>query len=101
MANNKTEWELLVPEAPVKVMRTSSAPGIGSIAGKRLGLFWNLKPNGEVFLLRVGQRLKARFPDIILREFLPGKPDMTRGAFADVLDKVAAQCDAVILSTGD
>ncbi|MFH1652256.1 MAG: hypothetical protein ABID87_09195 [Chloroflexota bacterium] len=101
MVNKQAKWELLVPEAPVKALRTDVAPGIEKIAGKRVGLFWNLKPNGEVFLLRAGERLRERFPDISLQEFLPGKPDMTRGASPAALKEVAEKCDVVILSTGD
>jgi hypothetical protein len=63
--------------------------------------FWNTKPNGDVFLLRIGERLKKRFENIQLIEFMPGKADSAIGAPAVALKEAATRCDAVLLSTGD
>ena len=101
ISQSDAEWEIMVPRAPGRVTKAEGTPGIKTLDGKRVGLFWNTKPNGDVFLLRIGEHLKKRFKNIQLIEFMPGKADSAIGAPAVALKKVASRCDAVLLSTGD
>jgi len=94
-------WELLVPTSPGRVLRTETAVRIKTFDGKRVGLFWNTKPNGDVFLRRVGERLKERFKDVKIVEFLPGKRDATTAAPGIAIKEAAEKCDVVVLSSGD
>ena len=95
------EWELMVPTSPGRILRTETPARIKTFDGKRVGLFWNTKPNGDLFLIRVGERLKERFKDIKIVGFLPGKGDSTTAAPSTAIKEAAEKCDAVLLSTGD
>ena len=101
ISQSDPEWEIMVPIAPGRITKAKGAPGLETLDGKRVGLFWNTKPNGDVFLLRIGEHLKKRFKNIQLIEFMPGKGDSAIGAPAVALKKAATRCDAVLLSTGD
>jgi hypothetical protein len=101
ISQSDPEWEIMVPMATGRVTKAEGAPGLKTLDGKRVGLFWNTKPNGDVFLLRIGERLKERFENIQLIEFMPGKADSAIGAPAVALKEAATRCDAVLLSTGD
>jgi hypothetical protein len=95
------EWEVLIPTSPGRILRTETAARIKTLDGKRVGLFWNTKPNGDLFLIRVGERLKERFKDVKIVEFLPGKEDTTSAAPNTAINEASEKCDVVILSTGD
>ena len=95
------ELELLVPEAPGMVVKGTVTSSLETLEGKSIGLFWNGKPNGDVFLKKAGELLKTRFKNIKLIEYMPGKVDSTSGANPANLRKVAQECDLVLLSLGD
>lgn len=88
-------------EAPSKISKIDIVPRIETFDAKRVGLFWNVKPNGDVFLNRVGELLRDRFKDVKIIEFLPGKPDATVGAIPSTIKEVVGKCDVVVLSTSD
>lgn len=67
-----------------------------SLAGKRIGLLDNNKPNADKFLQFVGARLQERFTDIELI----AKRKMTRTA-ADGLKELAERCDVVVNAFAD
>ncbi|MFH1650664.1 MAG: hypothetical protein ABID87_00955 [Chloroflexota bacterium] len=98
---SQTEWEVCVPTAPSRAAAAATASRPKTLAGKRIGLFWNTKPNGDVFLLRIGELLKERFPDAELVKFFPGKADSAIGAPAAALKDAAEKSDVLLLSTGD
>ena len=83
------ELELLVPEAPGMVVRDRYS-SLETLEGKSIGLFWNGKPNGDVFL-KSGELLKTRFKNIKLIEYMPGKVDKPSGANPAILQKVAQE----------
>ena len=67
-----------------------------SLAGRRVGLLDNNKPNADRFLQLVGQRLQARYADLTL---VP-KRKMTRME-SDGLAQLAESCDVVINAFAD
>jgi len=67
-----------------------------SLAGLRIGLLDNNKPNADKFLEIVGDLLNARYPDV----HLVAKRKMTRME-ADGLSELAASCDVVINAFAD
>jgi len=80
------------------------APRIKNLSGKRIGLLWNSKPNGDLFLNGVAEHLNERYQNIRIIKFWeldPGgtmHPDRkTDGA----LDFIAKSADMVIASTAD
>ena len=84
-AQQKMDWELLVPEGGVIQEPLKLAPRITSLEGKTIGLRWNGKPNGEILLNKVADLLKVKVPGIKVIKFyeveqstihtdLPGPP---------------------------
>ena len=72
------------------------APRIGDLNSKTIGLLWNGKAGGDVFLQLLADRIGRRFPQARLRH--------VRGAFPtskEVVADAAASCDAVIGAQGD
>ena len=48
---------------------TNFSPRIDSFDGKRIGLLWNSKPNGDYYLNRVAELLAQRFPSAKIIKF--------------------------------
>ena len=67
-----------------------------NLAGRRVGLLDNNKPNADSFLQMIGQLLQSRYPEIKL---IP-KRKMTRME-SDGLAQLAASCDVVINAFAD
>jgi hypothetical protein len=67
-----------------------------SLAGRRIGLLDNNKPNADRFLQLIGELLQARHPDIQL----VAKRKMTRME-SDGLAQLAEDCDVVINAFAD
>ncbi len=99
--SSRKKTEVMIPTSPGRIVKIETANRIKALDGKRVGLFWNTKPNGDVFLTRVGELLKERFRGIKIVEFLPGKGDTTSAAPSTAIEEAAEKCDVIILSTGD
>ncbi|OGO21687.1 MAG: hypothetical protein A2144_13665 [Chloroflexi bacterium RBG_16_50_9] len=95
-----TQLEVLVPVAPAEAPITDTGLRGHTIAGKRLGLFWNRKPNGDILLSRFGELLQERHSDTKI-EWLQGKGDPAKGAPMSAIKEALKKCDAVILAAGD
>ena len=67
-----------------------------SLAGRRVGMLDNNKPNADRFLQLIGELLQARHPDIQL----VAKRKMTRME-SDGLAQLAEDCDVVINAFAD
>lgn len=81
-----------------------SAPRIDNFKGKRIGLLWNGKPNGDSFLNRVAELLMKRYKDSKIIKFR--EMDPTGIMHADrktdyALDFMAKNADIVIASIAD
>ena len=80
------------------------APRINSFEGKRIGLLWNSKPNGDFFLNRVAELLVERYKDIKIIKFWEVDPVRTKHADRktdEALDFMAKNADMVIASNAD
>ena len=93
------------PVAAVLTHHVKAAPRPASLAGKTVGLVWNLKAGGDVALERVADRLGVRFPGV---RFVPfhGAFGGHRIALVSQIDpgeadRIAAQCDVVVGTTAD
>jgi hypothetical protein len=53
--------------------KTSSAPPLAGLNGKRLGLCWTAFTNGDIVLRLFREHLAKRFPDMEFVEFAPGR----------------------------
>ena len=58
------ELEILNPVAQVSVHKSSLAPRLGNLDNKRIALYWNGKPGGDIALNRIGQLLESKFGDV-------------------------------------
>ena len=92
--------EIFDPIAPGKLKKVQLSPRSKVLSGKRLGLFWNRKPNGDVLLSRFSEILKAYYQDITI-EWLQGKGDPAQKAPYSALKEAQEKCDGVILASGD
>lgn len=69
----------------------------GDLTGKRLGLFWNGKHNGDVLLARIAELLHRRFSKLEITQFNYGY----EGAGLEAVSRMAQEADLVIGAIGD
>lgn len=74
---------------------------LSDLAGKRIGLYWNLKPGGDAALKRAGELLGSRFPDIETKIYVGSIGAANRFMTKDDIKRIMAECSAVIGSTAD
>lgn len=95
----KVYLEVLDPTGGPILKRKMRAPRLASLEGKRIGLVWNRKPNGDILLEEVGYLLKERCPSVTIlprpvsfccRQLPPGE-----------LERIAGEIDAALFSLGD
>jgi hypothetical protein len=60
----QTPWKLVSPEAVVQIDATPVNPHPRDLSGKRVVLYWNGKPNGDLFLNRIGELLIERVDNV-------------------------------------
>ena len=56
--------EVFSPESDTRVDKIVGAPRFTSLDGKRVGLIFNEKPQGDVLLERTAELMKERFRDV-------------------------------------
>jgi hypothetical protein len=101
------EWELVNPAGIIKITPIKMAPRITSLEGKTIGLKWNQKPNGNIFLDRIAELLKEKVPSAKIVKFYDVEPTtVPQSANMDVAEQkakiiakykpdivIGAQCD--------
>lgn len=71
-------------------------PRVPDLAGKTIGLYWNGKPDGDLFSDVIEARLKKKFPEVnVLRYNGPGDLGET------MAPKIAKEVDALMYGVGD
>jgi hypothetical protein len=84
--------------------RAGSGPGLGlaprpeTLEGRRVGLLWTSKMNGDVFLERIAELLEHSFEHI--RVLKRAKPTSEKPVPETTLDELRT-CDAVVVAFGD
>jgi len=92
--------EILVPTADPKIKKLPLNPTVPDLNGKVLGFLWDEKPNGDLFLQRIRDRLTKKLN-------LAGSIWKQVEAFhipveeAPEVKQLAATADAVIIAIGD
>ena len=72
------------------------APRVTDLAGKKIGLYWNGKPDGNLFFDRVQELLQKKFPTItVLRH--SGGFDLGD----ELAAKIAKEVDTFVYGVGD
>jgi len=89
-------WEVLDPTAGYEAVVYGPAPRLEDLNNKKVGLFWNGKPGGNVVLDSIGALLQCRYESIQLKFFNAGFP-----AAPEMIKQMAAESDVVIVATGD
>ena len=80
------------------------ASRVSTLEGRRIGLLWNGKPNGDIFLDRVAENLEKRCKDIKIIKFWKVDPEHTALSnkySEETLDRIANSADIVIASQAD
>lgn len=100
MEENFENIEVLNPVAPSRIADITVGHKVVTLEGKKIGLFWNRKPNGDIVLSRFGELLKQRYPDVKV-EWLPGKNDPAQSAPEATLKEASEACDFIIVAAAD
>ncbi len=80
------------------------ASRVSTLEGRRIGLLWNGKPNGDIFLDRIAEILEKKYKDIEIVKFWkvdPGHTAFSNKYSEETLDRIANSADIVIASQGD
>lgn len=95
--------EVLDPTSMPRVAEKRVASYLDDLDGKVIGFLWNRKPNGDLLLRRIEERLSQRFKfkEVIRREKLPSTGGASWPASAELLDGIAAKCHLVVNAVGD
>jgi hypothetical protein len=111
-------WEVLNPAGIIKIEPIKMASRLKTLDGKTIGLRWNGKPDGDIFLDRIAELLSKQVPTAKIVKIYEidrmtiGTSDLpywkgaatTRGGkAAEMAKKIAdnVKPDLVIASTGD
>jgi len=73
-AEKAQNWELVNPAGAIKIIPIKMAARISTLEGKTVGLKWNQKPNGNIFLDRVAELLQERIPGVKIVKFYEVEP---------------------------
>ena len=99
------EWTVYSPAGvAMKGQPVSLAPRIDTLAGKKIGLLWNHKPGGDVFLSRLAELLEKKYQDveiIKLWEIDAIGAKFRRKAEDEVVEQLAKSVDLIIASQAD
>ena len=85
------EWELVNPAGAIAIKPIEIAPRIASLEGKTVGLKWNTKPNGNLFLDRVAELLIKQIPGVKIVKFWEVEPTTAPQTQTQVEAKQKAQ----------
>jgi hypothetical protein len=96
-------WTLLSPEGETPKEAFETAGRGGDFNGKTIGLFWNGKPGGSVFLEEVGRQLKQRYQGASIRKIWEERPGTVTsyGNTPENLAYMAQSADLVIAASSD
>jgi hypothetical protein len=83
----------------MRVLERPLAARPGSLAGWRLGIRWNEKPNANILLGRLRELLAERYGAMATAWEV--KPVASAPAPSDVIQKLIQECDVVVNAVGD
>lgn len=93
--------EILNPVAEIKQARISAARRLESLEGKTVGLFWNMKAGGDIALTTIAEELTKRHPGVTFRNYIGSVGNLVRQATVEDVERIAAECDAVVGTSSD
>lgn len=95
------ELKVMNPVAPAVEQRSEPASRVQDLAGKRIGLYWNMKGGGDVALQHIADVLGAKYPTASFSFHQGDVGAMTRRVTKGAADKIAASVDALVGTTAD
>ena len=98
MASNQ-ETKVLHPAAEDTVRKFGLAPRLADLRGATVGLIDNHKRNADVYLEELGRMLQEEYG--VSRVVTYHKVSQSMPTPDDVLDRLAAECDAIIHAVAD
>lgn len=99
----KQEIDVYCPTGAVITKEYSHvASRVSTLEGRRVGLLWNGKPNGDKFLDRVAENLGKKYKNIEIVKLWEADSEFIAYKHSDEsLDRIANSADIVIAATGD
>lgn len=89
--------DVLDPVAVVAAKTVTPAPRLPNLEGRKIGLYWNTKPGGNIGLEEAAKLLGEKYENISFEKFYYRYP-----VGKAVLEQVKKSgCDAIIGSTAD
>ena len=100
---DRQEWKLMNPVGDVDIESRDVATRLDDFSGKRVGFWWNGKPNGDIFLNELARQLESSCPGMTpVRMWEIDPATMTAyGVGADNLELMAKSADVVIGALAD
>ena len=89
------------PVARRVAISVQPAGRVSELNGARIGLYWNLKPGGDIALQRIEEFLGARYPEARFAYFQGDVGASMRHNTPAATDRLARECDAVVATTSD
>ena len=95
--------EVLNPrgELPPQQTTLSPSPRVADLAGKKIALVANYKAGAELFLTKIEELLKAKFPTATILRFKMQSTQGDKKSMESIYTEIAKQCDVFVHSTGD
>jgi len=87
---------VLDPTAKPSAEEIAIAPRVHDLNDKRIGFLWNGKPNGDILLLRIKERLSQKFNFTETNWQQRIGPVVSSSSDDPVIKKLASTCDLVV-----
>ncbi len=91
--------EVLEPEGQVQKLAPLQLNAVPPLAGKRLAILDNVKPNFKLLATLSAEKLKAEFGLASIEHFQ--KENAAVGAVPELLDRIARSADLVLTGSAD
>jgi hypothetical protein len=97
------QWQVMNPIGDPPRAAFESAGRPGDLDGKRVGLFWNGKPGGDLLLDEIGRALAERFHGVEVVKFWETRAETITayGNSSDSVRYMAQNADLVIGTNAD
>ncbi len=96
----KTSIPIYNPTIEPKPEPAQRVPRDDTLSGKRIGLLWNSKVNGDKLMRYVLEELRANGVNVSIAVELK-KENYTRPALPETYDVLSEECDVVLAAIGD
>jgi len=107
MLRKQNKWKLVSPEAVVQVEAERVNQHPRDLSGKTVVLYWNGKPNGDLFLNRIGELLVEKVGHVKVIRAWEVRPSTKRtdptaeGSRATAAELAGLNPDLIIGAPGD